>query len=593
MTSEKMTRRLTAILSTDVKGYSRLMGGDEAATVQTITKYRRIISALVEGHQGRVVDSPGDNLLAEFASAVDALTCSVKIQEQLKEENVDLPEHRRMEFRIGLNVGDVITQEGRLYGDGVNIAARLESLGEAGGVCISGTVYDQVKNKLDLAYHYMGEKQVKNIADPVRTYKVIMDPDTEMEVGQLPTEQPIPKEDAGLKLPDRPSIAVMPLVNMSRDPEHEYFSDGLTEDIITDLSKVSGLFVIARNSVFVYKGKSIVPLVVSQELGVRHILEGSVRRAGQRVRISTQLVDAPLNQNIWADRFDGDLEDIFDLQDQVTEKVVSALKIKLTQGEKARLSGRGNVNPEAYDLVLKANKIIMVSTFEANLEARGMYQKAIELDSGYAPAYVGLGWTWLHEWPFGWSEEKSVLDQARELACKAQALDETLPDAYLLESCSHVWSLEHDKAKEAIGRALSIAPNSAEAISFSGYILNFAGRPEEAIAPIQRAMRLDPQVPTHFRMNLGHSLWLLKRYPEAEEELGRIVAANPEFLPPNINLISVYYEWGKADKTREAADRVKKIDPDFDTDKWCSKLPYKDPATITRVREGLQNSGLG
>ncbi|MEN8245376.1 MAG: adenylate/guanylate cyclase domain-containing protein [Thermodesulfobacteriota bacterium] len=301
--------------------------------------------------------------MAEFVSAVDALDCAVAIQEKLAMENQSLKNHRRMEFRMGINVGDVISKGKRLYGDGVNIAARLEGLSEAGGICISGTVYDQVSNKFGRALEFIGARQVKNIAEPVRAYKVHLEEQAEMGEETWGRGVAIVQMDpghndlagtAGLQLPDRPSIAILPLVNMGNGTEQDYFSDGLTEDIITDLSKISGIFVIAKNSAFAYKGKSILPPQVSQELGVRHILEGSVRRAGQRVRIATQLVDGPLNQNIWADRFDGNLEDIFDLQDQVTGKVVSALKVKLTNSEREQRTKRGSVNPQVYDLVKKA-----------------------------------------------------------------------------------------------------------------------------------------------------------------------------------------------------------------------------------------------
>jgi len=302
-----MERKLAAIFSTDVKGYSRLMGDDEEATIHTLKTYREVISSLIEQHHGRVVDSPGDNLLAEFASAVDAVKSAVAIQQDLKTRNAELEEHRKMEFRIGLNVGDVITDEGRLYGDGVNIAARLESLADPGGICLSGTVHDYVENKLDLAFSYQGEQTVKNIAKPVRVYKV----EWEVEASAPTISAASPAE---LPVPEKPSIAVLPFTNMSNDPEQEYFSDGITEDIITDLSKISGLFVIARNSTFTYKGQARNVTDVGRELGVRHILEGSVRKAGRRVRINAQLLEAATGGHVWAERYDRELADIFDLQ---------------------------------------------------------------------------------------------------------------------------------------------------------------------------------------------------------------------------------------------------------------------------------------
>jgi adenylate cyclase len=321
-----MERKLAAIFSADVKGYSRLMGDDEEATIRTLKTYREVITTHVEQHHGRVVDSPGDNMLAEFASAVDAVKSAVAIQQQLKSRNGELEVHRQMEFRIGLNVGDVITDEGRLYGDGVNTAARLESLADGGGICISEAVHMRVKNKLAFVFAYQGEQSVKNIADPVRVYKVGLE--TEPTTPLISAEQP-----AELPLPDKPSIAVLPFTNMSNDPEQEYFGDGLTDDIITDLSKISGLFVIARNSVFAYKGQTINIPEVGRALGLSHVLESSVRKAGYRVRINVQLIEAATGGHVWAERYDRELTDIFALQDDVRQRVVQALEVKLTAHE--------------------------------------------------------------------------------------------------------------------------------------------------------------------------------------------------------------------------------------------------------------------
>ncbi|MBI3304547.1 MAG: hypothetical protein HYZ72_20990, partial [Deltaproteobacteria bacterium] len=343
-----MERKLTAILSADVQGYSRLMGQDEEATIRTLTAYREVMATLIRQYRGRVVDSPGDNLLAEFASVVDAVQCAVEIQQALKARNTELPLERKMEFRLGLNVGDVVVEGERLYGDGVNIAARLENLAEPGGICISGTVYDQVETKLALEYEHLGEQTVKNIVKPVRVYRVRMEPPSPGQPqGVAPTiSQP------GLPLPDKPSLAVLPFVNLSSDPEQEYFSDGMTEDLITDLSKLSGLFVIARNSVFTYKGKAVKVEEVGRELGVRYVLEGSVRRADDRVRITAQLVDATTGYHLWAERYDRELKDIFALQDEITQKIVFALKVKLTKEEQERFRRYPTDNLEAYDSFL-------------------------------------------------------------------------------------------------------------------------------------------------------------------------------------------------------------------------------------------------
>src|SRR2546422_8227219 len=341
-----MERKLTAILSADVKGYSRLMGDDEEATIRTLTVYRAVLATLIQQHRGRVVDSPGDNLLAEFASAVDAVRGAVEIQRDLQVKNAELPPERRMEFRIGINVGDVVVEGERLYGDGVNIAARLEALAEGGGICLSGTVYDQVENKLALGYESLGEQTVKNIANPVRVYRVI-------EPEAIAAAQVRSKDTAlVLPLPDKPSLIVLPFVNLSNDAEQEYFSDGLTEDITTDLSQLSSLFVISRNSAFTYKGKAAKVRDISREMGVRYVLEGSVRKAGDRVRISAQLVDATTDHHLWAERYDRPLTDIFAVQDEIVQQLVTTLRVEVQEAELERVRRIPTTNLSAYDSLL-------------------------------------------------------------------------------------------------------------------------------------------------------------------------------------------------------------------------------------------------
>ena len=391
MSEKGFKRKLTAILSADVVGYSRLMDDDEEATIRTLTTYRQILTSIIQQYRGKVVDTTGDNLLAEFASAVDAVNGAVEIQRELSEKNTELSYERRMEFRIGINVGDVVEEQDRIYGDGVNIAARVEGLADAKGICISGRVFDQVENKLDFMYEYMGEQEVKNIAKPVRVYRVLSRPGAAAHrvvkakkaagkswrnfaiilVGILivttavllgwnfykryvpSTTESITEQQIVLELPDKPSIAVLPFDNMGGDLEEEYFSDGMTDDLITDLSKVSGLFVIARNSVFTYKGKPVNVQQVAQELGVRYVLEGSVRRSGDQVRINAQLIDATTGHHLWAERYDGYFGDVFALQDRITGKIVAALSVKLTSDEKEQVARKYTDNTSAYDEFLQ------------------------------------------------------------------------------------------------------------------------------------------------------------------------------------------------------------------------------------------------
>ena len=437
-------RKLAAILSADVEGYSRLMGDDELATVRAITESRELITSSVTRHGGRVVDAPGDNVLAEFASVVDAVQSAVDIQRALGSRNADLPPARQMRFRIGINLGDVIVQAERLYGDGVNIAARLEALAEGGGICVSGTAYDQVEGKLPFAFEFSGEHAVKNIARPVRVYRLRLEPgasatttSTPRRVGRrsvirIATILAIalvlgvggwagwrwlaPRESAGLPLPDKPSVAVMPFTNLSQDLTQEYFSDGVTESLITGLSKISGLFVIARNSVFTYKGKPVNIRDIGRDLGVRYVLEGGVQRAGDRVRITAQLVDAQTGYHLWAERYDREVRDIFAVQDDVTQQIVRALSVKVTEAEKIRFGRTPTGVLEAYDLVLRGDDERKRTTRESNAEARRLFSLALELDPKYAVASVGLGWTVLQSWQLLWTTDRQALVQAHELA---------------------------------------------------------------------------------------------------------------------------------------------------------------------------------
>ena len=375
MTTQELKRKLAAILSADVKGYSRLMGEDEVQTFKTLSAYFQIMTTLIQKHQGKVLNIAGDNLLADFESVVDAVLCGVEVQKELRTKNAELAEGQRVEFRIGINLGDVIREGENIYGDGVNIAERVQSLADGGGICISGTAYDQVENKLGLGYEYLGEQSVKNIAKPVRVYRVLMEP--EELARPSPVEEGQPGKKMAFPLPDKPSIAVLPFVNMSRDPEQEYFSDGMTEEIITALSKVPNLFVIARNSTFTYKGKPVKVKQVSEELGVRYVLEGSVQKSGDNVRITAQLIDALSGHHLWAERYDRDLKDIFALQDEITMKVITALQVELTAGEMAGMIAKGTKNIDAFIKYLQAYELMYRRPRRGMLKPRRSLRKLL------------------------------------------------------------------------------------------------------------------------------------------------------------------------------------------------------------------------
>lgn len=613
-------RKLAAILSADVEGYSRLMGDDEVATVRTITEYREAIASSVAGHGGRVVDAPGDNVLAEFSSVVDAVESAVEIQRELRSRNATQPVTRRMQFRMGINLGDVIVEGPRLYGDGVNIAARLEGLAEGGGVCLSGTAYDQVEGKLPLGYDFIGEHAVKNIARPVRVYRLRFEPGAFpglsgrrrradrrlvtriigavavlvlLGVGGWAGWQwlrtPAP---AALTLPDKPSVAVLPFSNLSQDPAQEYFSDGVTEDLITGLSKVSGVFVIARNSVFTYKGKAVKVGDVGRDLGVRYVLEGGVQRAGSRVRITAQLVDTTTGYHIWAERYDREVRDVFALQDEVTQQIIRALAVKLTAAEQGQMGRAPTGNPEAYDLVLRGREERRRTTRETNLQARRLFVKAMDLDPQYAPAYVELSWAHLQSWQFGWNTDPESLERARDLAERGIVLDDTLVAGHSLLAQIYLWKKEHDRAIVEAERAVALGPNNADSYETLAEVLGWAGRPEDSIRVIRQAMRLNPHYPFFYLWTLGHASYMSRRNGDAVDAFKKITQQNPNFLPAHAYLAVLFAEMGREKAAREAWDKARQLSPGVSLASLGQRLPYRRPADLDRLLTAANKAGL-
>jgi len=579
MTTQEVKRKLAAIFSADVKGYSRLMGEDEVGTIRTLNAYRELMANLIQQHHGRVVDAPGDNLLAEFASVVDAVECAVQIQKDLKNRNAELPESRRMEFRIGINLGDVIEEEGKIFGDGVNIAARVQGLADGGGICISGSAHEQVENKAAVNFEYLGEHMVKNITRPVRVYRVVMQPGVAHEM------------DKRLELPEKPSIAVLPFVNMSGDREQEYFSDGITEDLITDLYKISGLFVIARHSVFTYKGKAAKVQEVGRELGVRYVLEGSVRKAGSRLRITAQLVDTLTGGHLWAERYDRDLKDVFALQDEVTQKIVESLAVRLTKREEDRLARKYTDNLEAYDLVLRGLEFYFHFRQEANLQARQIFQKVIDLDPEYALAHARLGWTYLREWSLGWAQSPDSLQRASELAQRAIALDDSLSDGHALLAETYLWEKQHDDAIAEAEKAVILDPNNAERMLDLGNILAYAGRPEEGIGWIKKGMRFNPICPVGYLFMLGHAYFLTEQYAEAIATLSKAVDRQPDFLPSRFTLAFCFLKVGQQEKGLAEIEEIKKLSTSLFPEAW-KQLPYRDQTRGELFLDVLRGAGL-
>jgi adenylate cyclase len=581
MPEERAKRKLSAVLSADVKGYSRLMGQDEAGTVARLKKYRSLMTDMIQQYRGRVVDSPGDNILAEFASVIDATECSMKIQEKLKKRNVELPKDRRMEFRIGINLGDVIEDDDRIYGDGVNIAARIERLAEGGGICVSGSVFDQIEGKIPLAYVDLGKLSVKNIKNPVQAYRINVESEESLVV----------KEAA--ELPDELSIAVLPFENMSGDPEQEYFSDGLTEEIITGLSKLPHLLVIARNSTFTYKGKAVKVQRVSREMGAKYVLEGSVRSAGRRVRITAQLVDGTTGQHLWADRYDRELKDIFAIQDEITMNIMMALQVKLTMGEQARLHAKYTNNLEAYVNYLEAGDYFVKFSKEGNLLAEQKFKQSIALEPGYAPAYAGLAWTYLQEAWLGWTETPEQSGAlAMQYAQKCVALDESLPHAHAALGFVNLVLRQWDKAIEESEIAVSLSPNSADFVVMLAMVYRTVGRVEEALAMLEKAMRLNPIPPNWYLHEFGSCYRLMGRYEEAIAVLKRILRRSPDYLNSRLNLIFTYVMAGKEEAARNEAVEVLKQSPDFSVERFLKHFPYKDQKILDDIKECLIKAGL-
>jgi adenylate cyclase len=581
MTQRRFQRKLSAIFSADVVGYSRLMGADEETTVRTLTMYRDIISALINDHNGRVVDAPGDNIFAEFISVVNALRCAWDVQQEIQSRNADLPDNRRMNFRIGINLGDVIEEDGRIYGDSVNITARLEGLAEVGGICISGTAYDQVKNKLPFKFDDQGEQVVKNIKEPIRVYKVSMAPEPEERIVE---EMP--------KLPDRPSIAVLPFRNLSNDPEQAFFSDGFTEDIITTLAKIPRMFVIARESSFTFKGRSVKVQEVGRELGVRYVLEGSIQKFGEQVRITAQLVDATNGYHLWAEKYDRELNDIFAMRDEITMKITSALQVKLTDGESANW-GPETKSVEAYIQLMQAVEHFRAFSPDDNILSRQKAKAALDLDPDFTPAMEIVAWTLLMDGIFGTGKHpEQSIEQALELAQKVLERGDSDAGAHFLIGYAYSQKGQFDKAISELEIARDLFPNNAEINAGLGMVFNAAGRPEEAIPVLNKAMRLNPIPPSWYLTSLGGAYRLTGATEKAVHEYIKAIQLQPDDMFAHLYLAICYAELGREADAHAEAEEVLRINPQFSVERFAKHQPLKDEASRKRLIDGMLKAGL-
>ena len=626
MADEGFKRKLTAILSADVIEYSRLMRDDEEATVRDLAAHRALITEIIQQHNGRVVDSPGDNILAEFVSVVDAVNGAIKIQEEITKSNEEIPEDRRMELRIGINLGDVIEEEERIYGDGVNIAARVEGLAIGGGIAISGIVYDSIKDKLSLGYQYLGEQEVKNIPDPVRVYRLLTEP---ADVGKMIGEEkpklkkwlwaasgaialiilmvgtiaiwnnyfraqiePASAEKMAYPLPNKASIAVLPFVNMSGDPKQEYFSDGITESIIMALSKISDMFVIARNSTFIYKGKAVKIQTIAEELGVRYVLEGSVQKIENRVRITAQLIDALKGKHLWAERYDRDLRDLFDLQDEITLKIIAALQVKMKSGENAFVPDVTTDNLEAYLKYMQANEQLQLWNKEGNIMSRKFAEEAITLDPEFAGAYLTLSATHLMDMMYGSTESpEQSLKLAEEMVRKAISLNGAYAEARAFLGRIYLTKRQYDEAIAEGERAVALSPNSAFVNAALAFSLGYAGKPEEAIVLYEKAIRLSPSE-TWYMWGLGDCYRMLSRYEEAISEYRKAIKLGPDDVFAHAGAAAVYALWDREKEARAEAAEVLRIDPKFSLESFSKGLLYKNPKDLELRINAMRKAGL-
>ena len=589
MAEERVDRRLAAIFAGDIAGYSRLMGVDEEGTMRQLKAHRKqLVDPKITEHRGRVVKTTGDGMLVEFVSVVDAVRCAVDIQRGMAERNSEVPPDKRIEFRVGINVGDIISDSNDIYGDGVNVAARLEALADPGGIMVSRTVYDQVRDKLSFGFEDLGEQNVKNIAHPIGVHRV------SLAEGAPPATF---KSTAAAEpsTANRPSIAVLPFANMSGDPEQEYFADGISEDIITGLSKLRWFFVIARNSSFIYKGKALDVKRAARELGVRYVLEGSVRKGGNRVRITAQLIDAATNNHIWADRYDGDLTDVFALQDEITKKVVAAIEPKLLEAEGIRSQNRSPEDLGAWDMVIHANSLFWRLTKDEGEAAIAMLRGAVERYPNYAPAQSMLAFMMLVQGYLGWSgvERELLVKQAGVLATRAAGLDDSDPWAHLALGYVAYTMRRTDQAVEEFHRALDLNPNFAAAHGYLGLALALDGQSDQAIVHLKQAILMSPHDPQNavFNMGLAGAHYLAGRYNEAVGFGRTALQLRHGWTGAHRVYVASLAQAGQIDEARSALARLKELHPEMSI-AWIERnVPYTS-SQMPKFIEGMRKAGL-
>jgi adenylate cyclase len=586
MTEDRVERRLTAVLAADVVGYSRLMEVDEAGTLARLKTVRmELIDPAIANCKGRLIKTTGDGLLVEFQSVTEALRCAVDFQQRMARRNRDMPAARTLLYRIGINLGDVIVEDGDIFGDGVNVAARLESIAEPGGICISAAVRDQVADRLDVGYEDLGEQQVKNIQRPIRVFKVLLDNETADSNKRAATEAPAPRARAR-----KPSIAVLPFLNMSGDPQQEFFADGLTEDIITELSRFRQLLVISRNAVFVHKGKPIKAQQIAREFNVDYVVEGSVRKAASRVRVTVQLIDGETETHLWAERYDRALEDIFAIQDEVTSSIAATLFGRVEAAKQDRVQRKPTENMAAYECVLAGKVLHHWSNREANAKAIEMLNRAIELDPNYAHAHAWKGCVIGQAWMNGWSDDPAATLQSISGELKtALALDDNDADVHRILAALNLIFNAHDKAVYHQDRALSLNPNSDLIVVQQGEVLTWLGNGDEGIEWIRRAMRLNPYHPERFWSHLGRAQYTARIYADAIASYSKLTAPDHSH---HAFLAASSAQLGNHVAAAAHAHEILQCQPAFTIGSFLQTLHYRQSSDAEHVREGLQKAGL-
>ena len=621
LATEHVERRLTAILAADVAGYSRLTGMDEEGTHAQLTGHlRSLVDPKIAEHRGRVVKNTGDGLLAEFGSVVEAVRCAVDVQRGMIERNAEVPQGKRIEFRIGINVGDIIIDRGDIFGDGVNVAARLEGFAEPGGICVSARVQEDVQGKLDVAFEDAGDQHFKNIERPVRAFRVLLNGPKQSALGRKragalvlagvfallavgggatwwwhavrhgAVESPQPAVRSA-STSARPTVAVLPFLTLSTEPDDDYFGDGLTEDIISALGRFSELTVLARNAVFPYKGKQLRSEELGRELGARYLVEGTVRRSSDRLRISVQLADASNGTLLWSTQYDEEPKDIFSIQDNITRRVSGALAVKLTKLEQARSAAKPPTSLEAYDLVLRGRALLARNTRSGTVEARSLFQRAIDIDPNYAAAYVGLGNAYQLSFILGWTDQPvETLKRIQNLATTAIGLDASNPAAHALLGQVWLHFRQYDQAIDQLRLALDLNPSNAETYGWLGRALLFTGALEDAIKASETALRLDPNLDAPRVWDLGTAYFLAGRTADSIRLMTQTVAREPGIVSPYVTLAAAYSEAGKPEDAARTAAAVRKLDPFFDSASFGSL--FRNPEHQAKIASALRKAGL-